>query len=78
MAGYFSISDRGTYGHWDFNDENGRFATLRGGDAEWQLTMERRHHAHPLRSISFSTPFEAVEFVTRQVMPDQAPSGNAA
>ena len=70
MAGYFSISDRGTYGHWDFSDERGRFATLRGGDAEWQLTMERRPQAHVFRTITFSTPFEAVEYVTRHVMPD--------
>lgn len=78
MAGYFSISDRGTYGHWDFSDENGRFATLRGGDDEWRLTMERRPQSHLLRSITFSTPFEAVEYVTRHVMPDKAPVSSAA
>lgn len=72
MAGYFSISDRGTYGHWDFSDGKGRFATLRGDDTVWLLTMERRPLRHLLRTIYFSTPFEAVEYVTRHVMPDRA------
>ena len=73
MSGYFSIADCGTYGHWDFSDEKGRFATLRGDDESgWQLCMERRSVRHPMYLIPFGTPFEAVEFVTRHVMPDKA------
>lgn len=69
MNRYFSVEDRGTFGHWDISDEKGRVYTIRG-DAQYgfQLCQERKHPTSPFRSLPFATPFEALEFAARQIM----------
>ena len=74
MSGYFSVADRGTFGHWDISDGHRRIYVIRGDiETGFSLTDERKHPDHRLRSIPFSTPFEALEYVARQTMPDPTP-----
>lgn len=70
MAGYFSVSDRGEWGHWDIADKVGlRVFRIRGDDdAGFTLCDERRPARHPLRNVPFATPFEALEYAARQIM----------
>jgi hypothetical protein len=71
MSGYFSVADRGTFGHWDISDERGRHYTIRGDMASgFDLCDERRHPDHRLARIPFASPFEALEYAARQIMPE--------
>lgn len=65
-TGYFSVADRGEFGHWDFGNGRMRVFKLRG-DTETGFTLfdERAQRQPP---VSFHTPFAALEYVARQMM----------
>lgn len=68
-TGYFSVADRGTFGHWDISDGQKRVYIIRGDAASgFDLIDERKHPDNPLRRIFFATPFEALEYAARQLM----------
>lgn len=70
MSGYFSVADRGTWGHWDISDEKGRVFTIRGDRATFFTLRDERI---PNRYQWFSSPFEALEYAARQLMQEPQP-----
>ena len=69
MSGYFSVEDRGTFGHWDICDDQKRIFVIRGNeDSGFELIDERKSVNHPMRRVPFADPFEALEYVARTLM----------
>jgi len=65
--GYFSVSGRGEYGHWDISDGRQRVFKIRGDKATGFVLIDERSMAMQER-IDFDTPFEAMLFASRQLI----------
>ena len=64
-VGYFSVADRGTYGHWDISTGQRRVFCIRGEPGNFGIRDERLEvgwtSRDQLASIRFATPYSALQ-----------------
>lgn len=66
--GYFSVADRGTYGHWDISDGQRRVFCIRGEPGNFGIRDERSPPARDLDRITFRTPQAALLWIADEMM----------
>ena len=65
--GYFSVSGRGEYGHWDISNGKARVFKIRGDKASGFVLIDERAKSMQDR-IEFDTPLEAMLFASRELI----------
>ena len=69
MTGYFSVADRGTFGHWDISDGKKRVFCIRGEPGQFCIRDERLVRNGALEHMRFRTPSAALLWIAEELMP---------
>lgn len=77
MSGYFSVEDRGTFGHWDISNGQRRLFCIRGEPGDFGIRDERKTtsalDAEMLSKLKFRTPMSALVWISDELCKDFTP-----